>query len=129
MPTAPDVVLKAMRSSASRRTRNGGQSGLGSSAEVAAGSQYWRNMLPINVPGPTRHSASLSSMLSMFLSQRDAGLNLRHRLNLDGPGRLDHAHGRLECYVDHRCGGEWVSIDGAGPASSHPCLPAGRFSI
>lgn len=46
-------------------TRIGGQSGSGRSAAWNAGVQYLRRTLPIGVPGPTRHSASFSSGVSM----------------------------------------------------------------
>ena len=45
--------------------RRGGQSGAGSSSDLMAGSQYWRNRLPIIVPGPIRVSSSLSRSLSI----------------------------------------------------------------
>src|SRR5262245_4323231 len=54
-----------MRFSHSRRIRTGGQSGLGSSLDIMAGSQYWRMRLPIGVPGPTFVISSLSSLVSM----------------------------------------------------------------
>src|SRR5206468_2522720 len=64
-PSFPDVVLKAMRFSPSKRTRNGGQSGEASSSERTAGIQYWRMRSPPGVPGPTRQSRSLSCWLSI----------------------------------------------------------------
>src|SRR5437764_3631495 len=54
-----------MRFSPSKRTRIGLESRSGSSFESSTGCQYWRSISPVGVPGPTRHSSSLSSLVSM----------------------------------------------------------------
>src|SRR3979409_821996 len=64
-PTLPLLSLKAINCSFSSRTRTGSESGRGNSEASMAGSQYWRIRLPIGVPGPTRVTSSLSSLLSM----------------------------------------------------------------
>src|SRR5438105_15870339 len=65
-PTRPFVSRNATRSSPSRRTRLGAQSGSGRSTERIAGSQYRRNTSPMGVPGPTRHRSSFSCFVSIF---------------------------------------------------------------
>src|SRR5436190_402906 len=64
-PTCPSLSLKATRSSPSRRSRAGGQSGSGISPGSSAGSQKRRNSSPMGVPGPTRHRRSMDGILNV----------------------------------------------------------------
>src|SRR5919109_4931032 len=67
-PTRPALSRKATRSSPSRRTRTGGQSGSGISLDSKAGIQYRRINSPIGFPGLTWVSRSLSSRDSIIRS-------------------------------------------------------------
>ena len=64
-PYSPFVVRKAIRRSERIFTRTGGASFSGSSSASSAGSQYWRNISPIGVPGPVSVSSSLTSCFSI----------------------------------------------------------------
>src|SRR5207245_1208582 len=109
-PTSPRVSRKATRSSPSRRTFLGGQSGSGSSVEGRNGIQYWRSRSPIAVPRPTRHISSLSSFESI------AYLHLEARLGRRGPSPATacRAHGLLEARLGRR-----------GPSPATACRPHG----
>src|SRR5579883_2955340 len=63
-PTLPDAMRKAMSFSPSSSTLSGAPSDV-TSSDRTAGIQYWRMRSPISVPGPMRHSSSLSALLSM----------------------------------------------------------------
>src|SRR5262250_693894 len=76
-----------MRFSPRRRTRMGGPSGSGSSAEINAGIQYSRIRFPIGVPRPTRQSSSLSSLESMCASSPSSCAAVQPPEDL--PGQVD----------------------------------------
>src|ERR1051326_3088363 len=65
MPMRPEVSRNAIRRSPSSIRRTGSPSVM-SSDDRHAGSQYWRIMLPIGVPGPTLVSNSFSLCEVMF---------------------------------------------------------------
>src|SRR2546426_5674696 len=68
IPILPEVTRNAIRFSPSSRTRTGAPSRSGSSLDIRAGIQYWRNRFPVGVSRPTRQSSSLSSLDSIVVS-------------------------------------------------------------
>src|SRR5579883_3067306 len=117
-PTLPDAMRKAMSFSPSSSTLSGAPSDV-TSSDRTAGIQYWRMRSPISVPGPMRHSVSLSAWLSMAAppSQNAAERHVHPAAHLvrrsDGFGRPDvlgchladagepaQPHGRDELVLD-----------------------------
>src|SRR5215472_3011421 len=95
-----------MRFSPRRRTRMGGPSGSGSSAEINAGIQYSRIRFPIGVPRPTRQSSSLSSLESMCASSPSSCAAVQPPEDL--PGQVD-LPGGVERHAPEGPGGESLS--------------------